>query len=103
MGRAEQSREIAIRFGRNVFRARRRADLSQEELSFRSGLHRTEIGLVENGDRVPRLDTVLKLAGGIDVDPCELIDGMAWMPQGFKQGSFYVIGEDASRPRAGGS
>jgi transcriptional regulator with XRE-family HTH domain len=98
----EQSREVALRFGCNVRRSRRRADLSQEELSIRAAVHRTEIGLVENGERVPRLDTVLKLAGGIEIDPCVLLDGMAWMPQGFRQGSFYVVGEVPSRRRPAG-
>lgn len=95
----EQSREIAIRFGRDVFLARRRADLSQEELSIRAVVHRTEVGLVENGERVPRLDTILKLAGGIDADPCDLLDGLAWVPHGFRQGRFYVVGAAPSRRR----
>jgi transcriptional regulator with XRE-family HTH domain len=102
MARVEECREIAIRFGRNVFLARRRADLSQEELSVRAAVHRTEVGLVENGARVPRLDTILKLAGGIDADPCVLLDGLAWVPHGFRQGRFFVVGETLTRPRPGG-
>jgi len=98
----EQSREVAIRFGGNVRRSRRRADLSQEELSIRAAVHRTEIGLVENGERVPRLDTILKLAGGIEIDPRVLLDGMAWVPRGFRQGSFYVVREASSRRRPAG-
>lgn len=52
------------RFGRNLWRCRRRADLSQEELADRVGLSRTAIYTLELGHRLPRLDTILKLAAG---------------------------------------
>ncbi len=87
-----QSPELAACFGRNLFLLRRRADLSQEELSVRAALHRTEIGLLENGHRMPRLDTIIQLAGAMEGEPCGLLDGMAWISEGFKQGRFYVVG-----------
>ena len=46
-------------FGRNVFMARRRLGLSQETLAIFAGLHRTEIGLLEQGKREPKLTTIL--------------------------------------------
>jgi transcriptional regulator with XRE-family HTH domain len=80
MARREDSYAVAQSFGRNVFRARRRAGLSQEELRIRAALHRTQIGLVERGLRLARLDTIIKLAGGIEVPPGDLLKGMAWVP-----------------------
>lgn len=80
MADRDNNRELAERFGRNVFRARRRAGLSQEELRIRAALHRTQIGMVERGLRLARLDTIIKLAGGIEVPPGELLIGMAWVP-----------------------
>lgn len=44
----------------------------------RAGLHRTEVSLVERGERLPRLDTIVKLAGALEEEPCELLRGMAW-------------------------
>lgn len=41
--------DIAARFGENLARLRRGADLSQEELSVRASLHRTEISQLERG------------------------------------------------------
>jgi transcriptional regulator with XRE-family HTH domain len=75
------SRDVAHRFGENLRRTRRQTDISQEELGFRAGLHRTEVGLLERGARVPRIDTVVKLAGalGVRID-CALLDGMTWTP-----------------------
>jgi hypothetical protein len=43
-------------------------------------VHRTEIGEIERGRRVPRLDTLLKLSAGVEASPCELISGMRWQP-----------------------
>jgi transcriptional regulator with XRE-family HTH domain len=45
--------------GENVATARKRADLSQEELGVMASLHRTEISLIERGTRLPRIDTML--------------------------------------------
>lgn len=48
--------EVAASFGANLSRLRERSGVTQEELSFRASLHRTEIGLLERGDRLPRID-----------------------------------------------
>ena len=89
---AEYPRELAEHFGRNLRRARRRADYSQEELSLVCDMHRTAIGLLENGARLPRLDSIVKLASGVNVEPSVLIDGIAWHPGTPKRQGFYVGG-----------
>lgn len=71
-------RAIAERFGENLRHCRRMSGLSQEETAFRANLHRTEIGLLERGERVPRLDTVVRLAGAVSVMPAVLLEGIAW-------------------------
>lgn len=83
-----QAVDIAARFGENLARCRRRANLSQEELGFRASLHRTEIGQLERGVRLARIDTVVKLAGALSVPPAELLDGMDWDPGGTRIGQF---------------
>ena len=81
---------VALRFGKNLVRCRERANLSQEELGLLSSLHRTEIGLLERGARVPRIDTLVKLAGALSVPPSELIEGIDWTPGRTTRGSFSV-------------
>lgn len=80
--RSERAKATAVshRFARNLVLRRRRSDLSQIETAQRSGLHRTEISLLERGLRVPRLDTIVQVAAGVEVEPCELLAGMAWRP-----------------------
>jgi transcriptional regulator with XRE-family HTH domain len=81
---------IAEHFGSNVQRLRRRADLSQERLARRAELHRTEIGLLERGIRLPRLDTIIKVAGGIEIEAGALFDGLEWIPGSNVPGAFSV-------------
>jgi transcriptional regulator with XRE-family HTH domain len=79
---------VAQRFGANLVCHRKRVGLSQEQLGLRADLHRTEIGLLERGARVPRIDTLLKLAAALDIGPCDLLDGITWEPGRMHPGTF---------------
>jgi transcriptional regulator with XRE-family HTH domain len=83
--------DVAARFAENLIRCRKRANLSQEELGFLSSLHRTEIGLLERGTRVPRIDTLVKLAGGLAIPPSDLLEGIDWTPGSSISGTFSVV------------
>lgn len=95
--RKARSRDVALRFGENLRRARRRAGLSQDELAARASLHRTEIGMLENGQRVARVSTLIQLAGAIGVEPTELIAGIHWVPGGVLGGNFGFDGPAGRR------
>ncbi len=85
--------KFADQFGRNLAYCRRRAKLSQEELAVRASLHRTAVGQLERGERVARVDTVVKLAGSLGIPPEELLDGMGWNPGGTRLGAYTYGGE----------
>jgi transcriptional regulator with XRE-family HTH domain len=72
----QQAEEIARRFGVNLRRVRKESGISQEELARLASLHRTEIGLIERGQRVVRVDTLIRLASGLDVGPGVLLEGI---------------------------
>jgi transcriptional regulator with XRE-family HTH domain len=63
-------------FGANVRRVRLTRNVSQEMLSHWTGLHRTEIGKVEQGIVEPRLTTLVILADTLGVTLDELVDGL---------------------------
>lgn len=79
---------IAQQFARNLRRARKEARISQEELGFRASLHRTQIGTLERGGHLPRLDTIVKLAGALSVPPERLMRGIRWTPGIATRGGF---------------
>jgi transcriptional regulator with XRE-family HTH domain len=76
------------RFAENLIRCRKRAGLSQEETAVRASLHRTAVGQIERQERIPRIDTLIKLAGALSVSPSELLEGLAWEPGYVEPGKF---------------
>jgi transcriptional regulator with XRE-family HTH domain len=85
-------REILGRISDNLRIARVRQRMTQELLAHRSGLHRTEIGKLENSERLPRIDTAVKLATALEIPLDQLVDGVTWeMPQrSWGRGQFKV-------------
>jgi transcriptional regulator with XRE-family HTH domain len=86
--------EIADRFAENVVRHRRAAGLTQEQLAERAALHRTQIGLLESGKRLPRLETLIRLAGSLGVSTAELTEGIVWEPIVRTSGGIKVAGPE---------
>lgn len=65
---------INIRFGKRVQALRKSIGISQEDLSFRCGIHRAYMGTIERGEKSVTLDTVEKVAKGLGVTIKELFD-----------------------------
>lgn len=82
---------VAERFGANLVLARREAGISQEELGWMASLHRTQIGILERGVRLPRIDTLAKLAGALDVPVERLMEGIVWRPGSAQVGGFQTV------------
>jgi transcriptional regulator with XRE-family HTH domain len=97
-------RAVAERFGENLRRLRRRQGFSQEQLAAQASLHRTEIGLLEHGERTCRIDTLIQLAGAMGVTPGELLDGIDWIPGPEPRGTFsFTSTRSLPRPSRGES
>lgn len=60
-------------FGERVRDRRLALGLSQEAAAVRCGIHWTQLGKVERGQRSLRLETIVKIAAGLDVDPGDLV------------------------------
>jgi transcriptional regulator with XRE-family HTH domain len=69
---------VAARFAENLVRSRVSANLSQENLGLLASLHRTEISQLERGLRVPRIDTLVKLAASLAIPVPDLLEGICW-------------------------
>ncbi len=82
--------DVSERFAENLLRLRQARKLSQEELAALAAVHRTQISLMESGKRLPRLDTLVKLAGALEVDIPRLVEGISWEPTVTQSGQFEV-------------
>jgi transcriptional regulator with XRE-family HTH domain len=97
-----RDKAAAKRFGRNLWRARRRAGFSQEELGRLACLHRTHIGYMEAGQRLPRVDTFIKLTSILAVEAGELLEGIEWIVPGpDRPGSFSIDPQSEADGHAG--
>lgn len=94
--------ELAERFGRTLWRCRRQHGMSQAQLARLIDLHPVEISLLERGQRLPRLDTILKVAAGLEATPCVLLAGLHWQPGYTVEGEFW-IDDGSERHRAAGN
>ena len=63
-------------FATNLRQQRLRRGLSQEQLGYAAGLHRTEISLLERAGRDPRLSTLTRLAHALDIPTAALVRGI---------------------------
>lgn len=68
------------RFGLNLRAARSRLGISQHEVAFRAETALPAISLLELGKTLPRIETVIRLAGALRVTPNDLVAGIDWMP-----------------------
>jgi transcriptional regulator with XRE-family HTH domain len=60
-------------FGDVLRRIRKDRGLSQDELGFKSGYHRTYISQLERGEKSPSLRTIINLATTLGVKPSFLL------------------------------
>jgi transcriptional regulator with XRE-family HTH domain len=89
-GHGLDTSQLMAQAGANLRAARKRAGVSQEAVAKGAGIHRTEVGLLERGERMPRLDTILKLAGALGIKPAEFFEGLAWVPDRREDGGQFV-------------
>lgn len=63
-------------FGEELRKAREQKGLSQEELGFESGYHRTYISQLERGLKSPTLKAIFSLANALGLNPTGLLKGV---------------------------
>lgn len=80
--------DVAAQVGDNLVRCRKLAGVSQDELSVRASVHRTEISQLERGLRIARIDTLAKLCASLEVEPADLMEGIVWSPGDVRRGQF---------------
>lgn len=70
----EQEQAFRRRFGERLRQLRLERGLNQDEFASRARLHRSHVGLLENGRRDAQLTTLYRLSRALGVTPSELLD-----------------------------
>jgi transcriptional regulator with XRE-family HTH domain len=66
--------DIKTQIGDRIRELRKERGLSQEELGYKSELHLTHIGAIERGEKNCSIDTLVKVARGLNVNVQTLLD-----------------------------
>jgi len=66
--------KILINFGSRVRIFRKEKGLSQEQLAFKAGLHRTYIGMIERAEKNITLLNIEKIASALEVEISRLFE-----------------------------
>ena len=65
-----------VKLGENIRKIREEHEISQEELAEKADLDRTYVGGVERGERNLTILSTLKLCRALDVELCDLVEGV---------------------------
>lgn len=66
-------RPVAYAIGRTVRAHRQKQKLSQEQFAGLSGVHRTQVGFLERGERTPGIETVVVAARALRMRASDLL------------------------------
>ena len=66
--------QILREFGLRIQQERKKLGMSQEELAFRAGMHRTYIGMLERAARNITLSNIKKLADALQLNIKDLFE-----------------------------
>jgi transcriptional regulator with XRE-family HTH domain len=92
--------QVAVRFGENVWWLRTQRRLTQRALAARANIHRSQVPQVENARRTARLETVVAIAGGLEVPVGNLFDGISFESFVDRPGEYVVEALDLPTVRA---
>jgi transcriptional regulator with XRE-family HTH domain len=72
--RRNRNQDYIKSFGKHLKKLRLSKELTQEELSFRSGLQLSHLGRIERGERTLTIPTLYILAVALGEEPKKLLD-----------------------------
>jgi transcriptional regulator with XRE-family HTH domain len=71
---------LSKRFSENLAKALGASGLSQEALASRAEIHRSVVSELLGARAIPKISTVVRLAGALGVQPAELMEGISFEP-----------------------
>lgn len=83
------SNALAQRFAANLKHYRKESGLSQEDLAARAEIHRSQVSALSSAKQIPKIDTLVKLAGALGIPAGDLLEGLEFEPA-FRSGRFKI-------------
>ena len=68
--------DIQKSFGNKIRELRLKQELSQEELAFKSNIHRTYIGCIERGEKNISLKNIYKISKALNIKLKEIFENL---------------------------
>ena len=65
--------DIGTAVGEELRASREKRRISQEQLGFDAGIHRTYVSLIERGLKSPTLNVLFRLCSALDVTPADFV------------------------------
>ena len=66
--------EVGRKIGAKIREERKQAGLTQETLAEKADLSLSQVGYIERGEVKPSIDSLIRLARALDVDPSTLLE-----------------------------
>ena len=70
---SRKNKNLVSAFSRALRTIRLEKELTQEQVAYGAKLHPTYIAFLEGKKRQPSIDTIFKIAQGLDINPSELV------------------------------
>lgn len=82
--------------GKRLKWARERGEMTIRDVAVRAGVASSAVTEIEQGSRVPKADTLERLAAALQVAPCWLVFGDGPAPEGYQPNASVVPGEKST-------
>lgn len=76
MAKKHVSDQILLTFGNKIRKLRTKLKVSQEELAYLAGIHRTDMSSTERGERNVAILNIVRIAKALKVTPSELLSDL---------------------------
>ena len=73
MAKSNPLREKSYSLGRNIYRLRKRRDMTQEKLAEEVGITLNYLGIIEIGNKMPSMKVLIKIAEVLGIKTKDLI------------------------------
>ena len=80
---------LAKRFAANLRHYRDESGLSQEDLAAKAEIHRSQVSALSQAKQIPKIDTLVKLAGALSIPAGDLLEGLEFEPAS-RSGKFKI-------------